>query len=167
MRRIAFFLFLLLLTAASCSSKKKLVTPMAHADYQWMSAKMTMDVSAQGVELNNVSGVLRMRRDSAVWISASALMGMESIRTLVTKDSVVLVNRMDQTYLAEPVAVMAERYPGVSLQVLQSKLLGNGSDHVEIQYGPFKAKIRYTDIQWNVPATFPIKINKNYERIKL
>ena len=119
MRRIAFFLFLLLLTAASCSSKKKLVTPMAHADYQWMSAKMTMDVSAQGVELNNVSGVLRMRRDSAVWISASALMGMESIRTLVTEDSVVLVNRMDQTYLAEPVAVMAERYPGVSLQVLQ------------------------------------------------
>lgn len=170
MKRIAFFLVLLLLTAASCSSKKKTVSPVAYAfDYEWMTAKMSMDVAAPGVEFKDVSGVLRMRRDSAVWISASAMMGMESLRALITQDSIVMVNRMDQTYLTEPLQLVAEKmHLPATLQETQALLLGDGvKDHVSIQFGPYTAKIRYTDLQWNVPSTFPIKINKNYERIKL
>ena len=153
---------------ASCTSKKKLVSPMAHvADYEWMSAKMTMDITAPGAEFNNVSGNLRMRRDSTVWISASAFMGMESLRTLVTQDSVIFINRMNQAYLAEPLSAVASMSQGASLQDIQALLLGDGSsDHVELQWGPYIAKIRYSDIHWDEPVGFPIKINKNYERIK-
>ena len=137
------------------------------ANYEWMSAKMTMDITAPGAEFNNVSGNLRMRRDSTVWISASAFMGMESLRMLVTQDSVVMLNRMNQTYLAEPITAVEHVSQGKSLREIQALLLGDGSsDHVEIQWGPYTAKIRYSDIHWDEPMNFPIKINKNYERIK-
>lgn len=159
----------LLLLLASCTSHKKVVSPVAHADFEWMTAKMTMDVTAPGLEFKDVAGVLRMRRDSAVWISASAMMGMESLRTLITQDSVVVVNRMDQTYLAEPLQLVAEKmHLPATLQETQALLLGNGAnDHVALQFGPYTAKIRYSDVQWNESTTFPIKINKKYERMKL
>lgn len=162
----------LLLLVTSCRSKK-LVSPLSHASsYEWMNAKMSMEVSADS-SLNSpssytLSGSLRMRRDSTVWISTS-MWGVEGVRALVTQDSVIMVNRMNETYLAEPIALVSKafRFP-ITLQEFQSLLLGDGtSDHVEIQFGPYTAKIRYSDIQWDEPVTFPIKINKKYERIKL
>ena len=163
---LSVLLFLVLLFS-SCHVRKKLVSPMAHAaDYEWMTAKMTFDVSAEGMELNDLSGVLRMRRDSVIWISASAFMGMEAVRACVTCDSVVVVNRLDKTYLAEPLAEAAEKLSlPLTLQETQALLLGDGrSDRVALQFGPYTAKIRYADIHWDEPTTFPIPIGKTYER---
>ena len=168
-----FSFLLLVLIVASCSSRKKMVSPMAHvANYEWMSAKMNGELITENGEIP-FTGSLKMRRDSTVWLSASVFMGMESIRTLMTQDSVFVINRMNQTYLSEPFSTLVEvlgasiQHP-TSLREIQSKLLGNGSsDHVELQYGPYKAKIQYSEIHWDEPTSFPIKINKNYERIKL
>lgn len=140
---------------------------MAHiGDYEWVSAKFNGELKVDN-EAFSFSGTLRMRRDSTVWISASVFMGMESLRLLATQDSVVMINRMNQTYLAEPITAVIKTVPAPSLREIQTLLLGDGTtDHVEIPWGSFLTKIRYSDIQWNEPTTFPIKINKNYERIK-
>lgn len=159
-----------LMLVASCTAKKKLVSPMAHAkDYEWMTAKMTMDISTHGMEFHDISGVLRMRRDSTIWISASAFMGMETIRTRITTDSVILINRFENTYLAEPLQKAAQAFNiPMTLPEVQAKLLGNGSsDKVDLQFGPYLAKIRYSDIHWDEPTTFPIKIKEQYQRMKL
>lgn len=141
---------------------------MAHAaDYEWMTAKMSGALNAESGEVP-FSGMLRMQRDSVIWISATALLGMEAMRALITNDSIVVINRLEKTYLAEPAATFRETLPTpLTLQECQSMLLGNGlSDHVELQFGPYSAKIQYSDIHWDEPTTFPIKINQNYERIK-
>ena len=159
---------------SSCDSTKKIVSPMAHvADYQWMTAKMSgeLGVRSEGLGVGSgewsFTGNLRMRRDSTIWMSISAFMGMESVRTLITRDSVVLVNRMNQTYLTEPFSAVSEMYGVASFQEIQARLLGDGStDHVEIHWGPYITKIRYSDIQWDEPTSFPMKINKSYERVK-
>lgn len=173
-----------LLLASSCTAKKKLISPMAHAaSYEWMSAKMNGELKTENAERKTenadstfrspfsvlrFTGSLRMRRDSTIWISASALMGIENVRALITQDSVFLINRMNQTYLAEPFSAMEETMGTPSFQELQSTLLGNGtSEYVEIQYGPYTAKIQYSDIHWDEPTTFPMKINKKYERMVL
>ena len=157
----------LLSLVSSCDSTKKVVSPMAHVtDYQWMTAKMSGELKVESGEFS-FTGNLRMRRDSTIWLSVSAFMGMESIRTLITQDSVVMVNRMNQTYLKEPLSAMEQTIQPPSLREIQSMLLGDGTaDHVEIQWGPYRAKIRYSDIHWDEPTSFPIKINKNYQRIK-
>lgn len=159
-----------LMLASSCSARKKLVSPLAHAaSYEWMVAKMNMDVTAPGAEYHDVTGTLRMRRDSTIWVSVSALMGIETIRTRITNDSVILVNRFDKTYLAEPLQEVATALNiPTTLQESQALLLGNGSsDQVMLQFGPYTARIRYSDIRWDEPTTFPIKINASYERMKL
>lgn len=158
-----------LLLMASCASWKKTVPTLSHADtYAWMTAKMTMDLSAPGMELNGVTGSLRMRRDSAIWLSAST-MGMESVRAMMTNDTVFVINRFEQTYLAEPLAEVAEKLQlPLTLQECQSLLLGKGdTDHVELRFGPYTAKVRYSDIHWDEPQSFPMKINKKYTRIKI
>jgi hypothetical protein len=175
-----------LLLASSCTAKKKLISPMAHAaSYEWMSAKMNGELKTENAERKTenadstfrspfsvlrFTGSLRMRRDSTIWISASALMGIENVRALITQDSVFLINRMNQTYLAEN---LEETCRGVSLppmtvQDFQAVLLGNGtSDQVVVRFGPYVANIQYSDIHWDEPTTFPMKINKKYERMVL
>ena len=156
-----------LLLVSSCDSTKKLVSPMAHVtDYQWMAGKINGELGV-GSDEWAFTGNIRMRRDSTIWISVSAFLGMESIRALVTQDSVVLVNRMNQTYLAEPMSNLVQTLQIPSLQETQALLLGDGtSDRVALQWGPYTVKIRYSDLHWDEPTSFPIKINKNYERVK-
>lgn len=168
-RTDAFIVFaFLLLFLASCTSHKKVVIPKARiADYQWMSAKMSGEVKDDSLAYD-FSGNIRMHRDSTVWISVSSTMGMEGARILVTQDSIVVVNRMDKTYLAEPFAALMETQDITSLQELQAKLLGDGdSEQVTLQWGPYTASVSYFGVQWDKPLSFPIKINKKYERIKL
>lgn len=150
-----------LLLVASCASRKKVLSPLARAaDYTWMSAKMNGQLEVENSSFD-FSGSLRMRRDSVVWLSVSAFMGMENFRARVTADTIVVINRMDQTYVEEPLTKM-------TVGEIQSLLLGKGtSDQVVILWGPYTAKIRYSDIHWDEPQTFPIKINKKYERVKL
>lgn len=140
---------------------------MAHVtDYQWMAGKLNGELGV-GSDEWAFTGNIRMRRDSTIWISVSAFLGMESIRALVTQDSVVLVNRMNQTYLAEPMSNLVQTFQIPSLQETQALLLGDGtSDRVALQWGPYTVKIRYSDLHWDEPTSFPIKINKNYERVK-
>ena len=165
---LSVYLLLVLLLFSSCHARKKMVSPMAHAaDYEWMTAKMSGEVKVDRGEMP-FSGILRMQRDSVVWISATAMMGMEAVRACITNDSIVFINRLNKTYLAEPFSEVSEHMQSpLTLQETQRLLLGDGlSDHVELQYGPYSAKIRYSDIHWDEPTTFPIKINQNYERIK-
>ncbi len=165
---LSVFLLLALLLFSSCHARKKLVSPMAHAaDYEWMSAKMSGAVNMESEEVP-FTGALRMQRDSVIWISANALMGMEAMRARITNDSVVVINRLEKTYLSEPLAeVAASLQLPLTLPETQALLLGDGrSDQVELCFGPYTAKIRYDDIHWNEPTTFPIKINQNYERVK-
>lgn len=153
-----------LLLVSSCGSKKKLVSPMAHAaNYEWMTAKMNgeLSVTSQSTPFS-FTGQLRMRHDSTIWVSAS-VMGVEAVRARVTNDSVLMVNRFEKTYLAEPLETLGTS----SLQDFQSLLLNGVSDTVVIPWGPYTARIRYSDIQWDIPTTFPIKINNHYERMKL
>jgi hypothetical protein len=155
----------LLLLVSSCGSKKKLVSPVAHGvHYEWMTANLTGELTHNTQHTTYpFTGQLRMRRDSTIWLSAS-VMGVEAIRALVTNDSVVLVNRAERTYLMEPISHVAT----MCTSSLQTLLLGGGNnDTITIPWEPFTAKFHYTDIQWDIPTTFPIKINQHYERIKL
>ena len=167
-------ILLLVLFAASCTCHKKLVKPEDHSDFQWMTAKMQIEIGTNDTLTSHLSpltlsGAVRIRRDSAIWMSVSALLGMESVRALMTQDSVVVINKMAQTYLFEPISTVAKRIPiPATIQEAQALLLGDGtSDQVEIRYKSYRAKIRYSDIHWDEPTTFPVKINKNYERMKL
>jgi hypothetical protein len=68
---------------------------------------------------------LRVRRDSAIWLSGS-LIGIEGVRALLTPDSVRVVNRFAKTYFAGDYAYLSQllNVP-VSYQQMQAILLGD------------------------------------------
>jgi hypothetical protein len=168
----------LLLAVSSCASRKKTVQPQQPKSFEWLTANMAIQAEGNGMAYNDLSGQLRMRKDSIVWLNVTATMGVEVLRAKISNDSVWIVNRMEKTYLAEPLdTVSAQLGMPLSLPLVQILLLDNnqGLPPVENQtvqlktflMGELSAKIRYNNIRLNEETTFPLKITDKMERFRL
>ena len=179
MKNITKITFLaLLLVATSCASRKKTVVPTPPQSFEWLTANMSIQAEGNGMDFNDLSGQLRMRNDSLVWLNVTATMGVEVLRAKVSNDSVWLINRLEKTYLAEPLdTVSAQLGMPLSLPLLQTLLLDNnqGLPPVENQtvqlktflMGGLSAKIRYNNVRINEKTTFPLRIKDQMERMRL
>ena len=179
MKRLAQIAFLsLLLVTTSCASHKKVVQPALPQAFEWLMANMDIQAEGNGMTYNDLSGQLRMRKDSIVWLSVTATMGMEVLRAKVNNDSIWILNRLEKTYLAEPLdSVSAQLGMSLSLPLVQTLPLDNneGFPPVENQtvqlktfvMGDYSAKIRYNNIKLDEKTSFPLRITDKMERIKL
>jgi len=176
--RLFIVLFALLLTASSCASRKKTVAPAPPQSFEWLTANLSIQAEGNGVAYNDLSGQIRMRKDSIVWLNVTATMGVEVLRAKISNDSVWLLNRLEKTYLAEPLdSVSAQLGIPLTLPLVQILLLDNnqGLAPVENQtvqlrtfvMGDLSAKIRYNNIRLDEETTFPLKITDKMERIRL
>ena len=143
-----------------------------------MTANLDIQAEGNGMSFDNLSGQLRMRNDSIVWLSVTATMGVEVLRAKVSNDSVWVLNRMEKTYLAEPLdSLVAKVGMPLSLPLVQTLLLDNneGVPPVENQMvqlktfvmGNMAAKIRYKNVKLDEKTTFPLKITDKMERVRL
>ena len=177
---IAFLGFLLVST--SCASRKKTVQPSQPKTFEWLTAKLDIQADVNGQSFNDLSGQLRMRKDSIVWLSVSATMGVEVLRAKITNDSVWILNRMEKTYLAGSADSLFLQYGGeliFNLRFVQHMLLGNiegippvenqtaGLNHYDYYRGDIKVKLKYITIKLDEPTTFPLKITDKMERMRL
>ena len=171
-------LLALLLAATSCASRKKTVAPTPPQAFEWMTANLDIQAEGNGMSFDNLSGQLRMRNDSIVWLSVTATMGVEVLRAKVSNDSVWVLNRMEKTYLAEPLDSLGAKVGmPLSLPLVQTLLLDNneGVPPVENQMvqlktfvmGNMAAKIRYKNVKLDEKTTFPLKITDKIERVRL
>ena len=179
MKRLAQIAFLaLLLVATSCASRKKTVQPTQPKTFEWLTANMDIQAEGNGMTYNDLSGQIRMRKDSLVWFNVAATMGVEALRAKISNDSIWMLNRLEKTYLAEPLdTVSAQLGIPLSLPLIQTLLLNNneGLPPVENQtvllkvffMGSITAKVRYYNIKLDEKTSFPLKITNKMERIKL
>lgn len=82
----------------SFSIVKKIIGNLAHTriDYTTFSSKVKVDY--EGAETDNhANAFIRIRKDSAIWISVRGALNIEGIRLLITKDSLKLMNLLDKT----------------------------------------------------------------------
>ena len=168
----------LLLAATSCASRKKTVKPSTPQTFEWLTSNLDIQAEGNGVAFDDLSGQLRIRNDSLVWLSVTATMGVEVLRAKVSNDSVWMVNRLEKTYLAEPLDSVAVQIGiPISLPWIQTLLLDNneGLPPVENQivqlktffWGNLSAKVRYKNIKLDEKTNFPLKITDKMERIRL
>jgi hypothetical protein len=77
-------------------------------------------------ETNDVTLYVRVQHDRKIWVSVTAIAGIEAARVLITPDSVMLINRMQNTYLKQPFSYIY-KYAGnqVNYEMIESALLGN------------------------------------------
>lgn len=175
---VCVFVISLIFINTSCASRKKTVAPAPPQSFEWLTANMAIQAEGNGMAYNDLSGQLRMRKDSLFWLNVTATMGVEVLRVKVSNDSVWIVNRIEKTYLAEPLDTISTQLGmSLSLPLVQTLLLDNnqGLPPVENQtvqlktfvMGEFSAKIRYNNIRLNEKTTFPLKITDKMERIRL
>ncbi len=97
-----------------------------HIQYNTFSATVNIDYRGGNDKNYDVNATVRMNKDSAIWLSANAVLGIEAIRVLVTKDSVKLLNKLEKTYTARSIDYLQEvtALP-LNLKILQDLIIGN------------------------------------------
>ncbi len=90
------------------------------------SGKIDVDYVGGDGKKENVNAILRMYKDSVIWIAVTGLLGIEGLRALITKDSIKIINKLDKIYTGRSVAYVQE-VAGLplDLKALQELVIGN------------------------------------------
>ena len=97
-----------------------------HIDFTTFTAKMDVDYVGADGKKENANAILRMYKDSAIWVAVTGLFGIEGMRAYITRDSIRIVNKIDKIYTGRSVAYVQE-VTGLPLDLhsLQELLIGN------------------------------------------
>lgn len=91
---------------------------------EWLDARARIGFAGDGTEASATANI-KLRRDSVIWISVKKF-GFEVARAQVTKDSVYVVNRIDNEYTIAPLSYLAEKYRlPADYSMIEQLLLGN------------------------------------------
>jgi hypothetical protein len=95
-------------------------------DFTTFSAKIDVDYEEMDGKNYNVNAHVRMYKDSVIWVSITAILGIEGLRAYITKDSVKLLDKQNKVYVARSVSYLQEMTElPLDLHSLQDLILGN------------------------------------------
>jgi hypothetical protein len=97
-----------------------------YISFTTFSGKIDLDYEDAEGKKYNVNAHVRMYKDSVIWISITAILGIEGLRVLITPDSVKLLDKQNKVYMPRSVSFLQEvtALP-LDLPTLQDLLLGN------------------------------------------
>lgn len=152
--KTAWFFLIVLILASSCNiQKRSYKAPIKEegADYllsqmkanqnhfETFSAKALASFTSNG-KTNDIKLNIRIRKDSAIWVSISAGVGIEAARVLLTKDSVMFINRLNKTFFAGNYHFINQMINAqVDFDIVQAILTGN--DFTWYDYQELKATV--------------------------
>lgn len=133
MNRISIIVLLLTsIIAASCSKKLRIsdiADPenLESLDFNFdqldTRARIRYNDGDQRVALN---ASIRMKKDSVIWISLSPILGIEVARGLITPDSVMFMDRINQEYMIYDYGALSRKFNfNLNFQLIQSLLIGD------------------------------------------
>lgn len=69
----------------------------------WVSLNSKIKIEKEG-QNTVVNANIRIKKDSIIWVSLKAPLGIEILRTMITPDSIYFMSRMDKTFFVKPVS---------------------------------------------------------------
>jgi hypothetical protein len=94
-------------------------------DFTYLTAKGRLVFVNNGRDVNTNADI-RMKKDSAIWISLRPGLGIEAARILITTDSVRIVDKLNNDFLGFTFDSLSKRLDiPVDFQLIQNTLLGN------------------------------------------
>lgn len=156
MIRTFLFLIVAALLTVSCRSTRKITTVVAKKDsavvvvnlaesdsakdvratlskinsrqiiFNTFSSKVKVNYSDDKNNRFDFNTFVRMKSDSAIWISIIAALNIEAFRVLITPDSIVIMDKINRTIQKKPVSYLQEitRIP-FDFRTLQNLIVGN------------------------------------------
>lgn len=97
----------------------------AQTSFNTFSGKARTKLNING-DANDVTLNIRIQRDKKIWISVTAIAGLEAARAVITPDSVMLINRLQDLYVKQPFSYI-NKIAGskVNYKMLESIFIGN------------------------------------------
>lgn len=90
----------------------------------WLEGKCNLKFD-NGDMAVGASATIKMIRDSVIWMNVKKL-GFELARTMITQDSIYVIDRFNKEYWVEPLSFIEQEYRlPANLMMLQQILLGN------------------------------------------
>src|ERR1700733_13893866 len=98
---------------------------LAQTVFNTFSGKARTKLTING-ETNDVTLNIRIQRDKKIWVSITAIAGIEAARAIITPDSIMLINRLQDLYVRQPFSYV-NKYAGsqVNYKMIESVLVGN------------------------------------------
>lgn len=95
-------------------------------DFNTFSAKVKVDFEGNDGKKSDFNAFIRMRKDSLLWVSINAALGIEAFRVIVTPDSVKVLNKLDKIVQLRSVSYLQEvaKIP-LTFEDLQNLIIGN------------------------------------------
>jgi hypothetical protein len=95
---------------------------------------LNIDGSSNDVTLN-----IRIKRDQKIWISITAIAGIEAARVLITPDSILIINRLQSIYVKQPFSyINTVAGNQVNYKTIESLLIGNAIPELLNENADFK-----------------------------
>ncbi len=95
-------------------------------DFQTFSAKVHVDYSDSRDKKYDFNTFLRIRKDSVIWVSIIAALGIEAFRVMITPDSIRILDKLNKTIEYKSMDYMQEvtKLP-IDFKTLQDLIIGN------------------------------------------
>lgn len=104
----------------------------ADAPLQTFSARASVEAE-MNKESKSFQANIRIRRDSAIWISISPALGIEVARVLITRDSIKLINRLNGSYFKGDIHYLNQMMQvDMNFDMIQAVLTGNAYLHYSV-----------------------------------
>jgi hypothetical protein len=144
--------FTVLLLVSGCNSKfskfgsKRDKLNLNNLEYNNISLKSRIKYKDENRDLKATANI-RIKRDSIIWFSLSPGLGIEAARGVVTKDSIVVLDKIHKEYQVLRISEMSEKFHfNFDLNLIESILIGNliwpieNNDEIKKEDGYFKVK---------------------------
>lgn len=152
-------LFVLAFVVSSCKTKKRVVEerePLRNRtasnllkhydesqfDFDWLAMKVDAEFGVNN-EFQSFKATIRMRKDSAVWVSIAPIMGIEMIRLMVTTDTLKVLSKIPDNkfyYLGAFHQLNQKLGMELDFEILQDILVGNAIG-LDADEGRFRSDI--------------------------
>lgn len=105
----------------------RLFNEMDQNSFRFETLAMKASIDAKTAKINTgFTANIRMRHDSAIWVSVSPALGIEVMRVLLTKDSVKFVDRINKKYYVGDYQFINKALETeIDFELIESLLTGN------------------------------------------
>lgn len=95
-------------------------------DFNTFSAKVKVDFKGSDGKSSDFNAFLRIKKDSVIWVSIIAALGIEAFKVMITPDSVKVLNKLDKIIQLRSLEYLQDvTHIPFTFSELQDLLLGN------------------------------------------
>ncbi|PIQ47247.1 MAG: hypothetical protein COW03_16300 [Cytophagales bacterium CG12_big_fil_rev_8_21_14_0_65_40_12] len=97
----------------------------ASLPFEYFSTKTKFKFK-DGEEKMKATANIRIKKDSIIWFTLTPGLGYEAARGIITKDSLIMINRVDKQYYAYSFQTLSEKFNfELNFELFQSVLVGD------------------------------------------